>query len=138
VEAALVALLAVATIMVTLQLSLVAAQAYSASHVARTTARWLAVRMDTIDTAVQAQATAVANGLPGMSGGGLASVAVTPSCAALVSGKCPGRDTGDAITVSVTTSLVPVMFLPTTFGLPPLQFNLPTTMPAIAVTVLLE
>ena len=138
VEAALVALLSVAIVLVILQLSLVAAQAYSASHVARTTARWLAVRMDTIDSAVQAQATSVATGLPGMANGGLATVAVSPSCAALVSGKCPGRDTGGAITVSVTTSLVPVMFLPTTFGLPPLQFQLPTTMPAIAVTVLLE
>lgn len=138
VEAALVAALSVGIVLATLQLSLVAAQAYSASHVARTTARWLAVRMDALDSAVTAQATSVATGLPGMSNGGLASVTVTPACAALVSGKCPGRDTGDAITVTVTTSLTPVMFLPTTFGISPLVFRLPTSMPAIAVTVLLE
>jgi hypothetical protein len=138
VEASLTALLSVSMILVTLQLSLVAAQAYSASHVARTTARWLAVRVDTIDSAVRAQAATNATGLPGLSGGGMASVVVTPSCVALVSGKCPGRESGDAVTVTVTTSLAPVMFLPTTFGIPPLQFRLPASMPPIAFTVLLE
>jgi hypothetical protein len=31
-----------------------------------------------------------------------------------------------------------VMFLPTTYGISPLQFRLPGTMPPIAYTVLLE
>jgi hypothetical protein len=126
------------TILVTLQLSLVAAQAYSASHVARATARWLAVRMDTIDSAVQAQATTFATSLPGMSGGGLASVTVAPSCASLTSGVCAGREVGDQVTVTVNTSLAAVMFLPTSFGIAPFQFNLPTSMPPISYTVLLE
>src|SRR5690606_7631380 len=76
VEAALTAAISIVTILATLQLSLVAVQAYSASHVARSTARWLAVRMDTIDSDVAARATVIASDLPGMSGGGLASVTV--------------------------------------------------------------
>jgi hypothetical protein len=138
VEAALTVMLSISTILVVLQLSLVAAQAFSASYVARTTARWLAVRIDTIDSAVVTQATTSAAGLPGLSSGGMASVTVNPSCAALVSGKCPGRDSGDAVTVSVTTSLATVMFLPTSFGIAPMVFTLPSTMPPIAFTVLLE
>lgn len=137
-EAALTAGIAIMTILVTLQLSLVAAQAFSARYVAQSTARWLAVRMDTIDAAVVAQANVYAASLPGLSGGGLASVTVSPSCAALVSGKCPGRDTGGAVSVTVNTSLAPVMFLPTSFGIPPFAFTLPTSMPAITYTVLLE
>jgi len=133
-------MLSVTTILAVLQLSLVAAQAFSASHVARTTARWLAVRIDTIDSAVVTQATANAVGLPGLSGGGMASVTVNPSCAALTGtpGKCAGRSSGDAIRVTVTTSLAAVMFLPTSFGIAPMVFTLPSTMPPIAFTVLIE
>lgn len=138
VEAALTAAIAVMTILVTLQLSLVAAQAFSAAYVAQSTARWLAVRMDTIDSAVSAQAAVYAANLPGMSGGGLVSVTTNPACAALVSDKCAARDTGMAVTVTVTTSLAPVMFLPTSFGISPFVFNLPSSMPAISYTVLLE
>jgi hypothetical protein len=126
------------TILATLQLSLVAAQAFSAAHVARTTARWLAVRMDTIDSAVVTQATATAANLPGLTGGGMPSVTVSPACTALTAGRCAGRDQGDAITVTVNTSLTAVMFLPTTYGISPFIFRLPTSMPAISYTVLLE
>ena len=137
VEAALTAAISIMTILVTLQLSLVAAQAFSADHVARSTARWLAVRMDTIDSAVQAQAATTGSNLPGMTG---ATVTVSPSCAALTGtpGICSGRDTGQAITVTVTTSLASVMFLPTSFGVSPFIFRLPSSMPAVAYTVLLE
>jgi hypothetical protein len=144
VESALTAAIAVMTILTTLQLSLVAAQAFSAAHVARQTARWLAVRMDTTDSAVATQAATFAAELPGLSGGGMSSVTVNPSCAALTppppatGGICTGRDTGVAITVTVNTSLTPIMFLPTSFGISPFIFRLPTSMPATAYTVLLE
>jgi len=141
VEASLTAMISVMTLLATLQLSLVIAQAFSAMYVAQTTARWLAVRIDTIDTDVKNQAITYSTGLPGMSGGGLTTsdVTITASCTALDgTGKCASRDSGDAITVSVTTHLSAVMFLPTTLGVSPFQFRLPTTMPAIAYTVLLE
>jgi hypothetical protein len=126
------------TIFVTLQLSIVIAQQFGAAHGARSTSRWLAVRIDTKDEDVASQARSFATGLPGLSGPGIASVTVVPECPALVGGKCTGRESGQAVTVRVTTSLTSVMFLPTTFGIPPLQFRLPATMPAIAYTVLLE
>ncbi|HZO28537.1 MAG TPA: hypothetical protein VFH48_21395 [Chloroflexota bacterium] len=43
-----------------------------------------------------------------------------------------------AITVTVNTSLAAVMFLPTSFGIAPFTFTLPSSMPPIAYTVLLE
>lgn len=137
-EAALTSAIAIMTILTTLQLSLVAAQAFSAAHVARSTARWLAVRMDTTDAAVEAQANTIAANLPGMSGGGLASVTVSPSCTVLVSGICTGREMGNPITVTVNTSLTSVMFLPSSFGIAPFRFTLPTSMPPITYTVLME
>jgi hypothetical protein len=138
VEAALTSLLSVAVILVIMQMSLVAAQAYSAAHVARSTARWLAVRIDTIDSLVLAEATTRSANLPGLSGGGMSGVTVNPPCAALTAGKCAGRESGDAVRVTVNTSLTPIMFLPTSFGIAPLIFRLPASMPPIAFTVLLE
>jgi hypothetical protein len=140
-EAALTAMISIMTILATLQLSLVVAQAFSAMYVAQTTARWLAVRIDTIDTDVKNQAITYGTGLPGMGSGGLTTsgVTISPSCSALDgSGKCASRDSGDAVTVTVTTNLSAVMFLPTSFGTGNFIFQLPTTMPAIAYTVLLE
>ncbi|HZO28538.1 MAG TPA: hypothetical protein VFH48_21400 [Chloroflexota bacterium] len=69
-ESALTAAIAIMTILTVLQLSLVAAQAFSAAHVARSTARWLAVRMDTIDSDVVAQATTIGANMPGMAAAG--------------------------------------------------------------------
>jgi hypothetical protein len=140
-EAALTAMISVMTILVTLQLSMVIAQAFSAMYVAQTTARWLAVRIDTIDSTVKSQALTYASGLPGMNNNGLRSsdISITPSCTALDgTGKCASRNSGDAITVSVTANLSAVMFLPQTYGPPSFQFRLPTTMPTINYTVLLE
>jgi hypothetical protein len=137
IESAITAMLSVVTILVVLQLSLVIAQAMGTAHVARTTARWLAVRVDTIDSAVVAQANTFATNLPGVDGG-ITSVTVSPSCPSLTGGKCTTRTNGDAVTVTVTANLARVMFLPTTYGIAPLQFRLPATMPPIAYTVLLE
>ena len=138
VEAAITTLISVITIIVVIQLSMVVAQVIGASHVARETSRWLAVRVDTIDSAVATQAGLYANNLPGISNGGIASVTVSPSCATLTSGKCASRSSGDAVTVTVTANLSRVMFLPTSYGIAPLQFRLPATMPPVAYTVLLE
>jgi hypothetical protein len=138
VEAAITTMLSVVTIIVILQLSLVVAQVMGAAHVARQTSRWLAVRVDTIDSLVVAQANTFATNLPGVGAGGITSVTVNPSCVALTAGKCASRSSGDAVTVTLTANLAQVMFLPTTYGIAPLQFRLPATMPPIAYTVLLE
>jgi hypothetical protein len=138
VEASMTAMMMVMVLLVVVQFSLVIAQAFSAMYVAQSTARWLAVRIDTIDQDLTNRGESVGNSLPGLRGGGLVSTAATPNCPELVSGKCSGRNSGDPITVTVSTSLTPVMFLPTTFGVPPLQFRLPTSMPAISYTVMLE
>src|SRR5215218_8339021 len=84
-EAALTAMISIMTVLAVLQISLVIAQAFSAMYVAQTTARWLAVRIDTTDTIVKNQALVFASGLPGMGNGGLTTtgVSVTPSCTAL-------------------------------------------------------
>ena len=63
---------------------------------------------------------------------------MSPSCTALTAGKCASRSSGDAVTVTVVANLSRVMFLPTTYGIAPLQFRLPATMPPVAYTVLLE
>jgi hypothetical protein len=142
VESALTAAIAIMTILTVLQLSLVAAQSFSAAHVARSTARWLAVRMDTTDAQVLAQAQTVAADLPGMAGGGLNAVLVSPSCASLTGspGICSGRDTGTAVTVTVRTSVAAVLFLPSSFGVAPFTFTLPGSAQTLnfAYTVLLE
>jgi len=121
-----------------LQTSLIVVQQYGASQIARQTARWLAVRIDTTDSQVLTQARAFAVGLPGVDLSSSTAVTVNPSCTALSGGKCTGRSSGDAVTVTVTTPLAPVLFLPTTYGIAPFQVRFPTSLPAISYTVLLE
>jgi hypothetical protein len=138
VEFALTTTIVIAMLFATLQMSMIIVQQYGASQVARQTARWLAVRIDTIDSDVVAQARVYATDLPGLGLTGLTGIAVSPTCTALSGGKCVGRSSGDAITVTITTSLTPIMFLPTTYGISPFQIRFPTSLPAIAYTVLLE
>jgi hypothetical protein len=126
------------TILATLQLSLIVAQAISASHVARTTARFVALRVNETDTDVVAQASAIAANLPGMTDGGMSSVAITPPCAALVAGGCPGRDVGTTITVTVNTNVTTVMLLPIATAVTPLLPDLPPSVHSISYTVQLE
>jgi hypothetical protein len=124
--------------MATLQVSLIMVQRYGAAQVARETARWLAVRIDTTDASVLAQARVFATGLPGLDTTGMPSVTVSPSCPSLSGGQCTGRNQGDAVTVTVNTSLTPIMFLPTSYGIAPFRITFPASMPAISYTVLLE
>lgn len=138
VEFAFTSTIAIAMMLATLQVAMILVQRYGAAQVARETARWLSVRIDTTDATVVSQARTFATGLPGLDVNGMPSVTISPSCATLVSGQCPGRSQGDAVSVTVNTSLTPIMFLPTTYGLPPYQIRFPTSMPAITYTVLLE
>jgi hypothetical protein len=136
--AALTAAISVTTIVATLQLSLVAAQTLSTSHVARTTARWLAIRMDTADDDVVAQARSIAANLPGLAGGGLSSVAISPPCAALIAGRCPGRDSGTSVTVTIRADMAAVLFLPTSYSVSPFVLQLPIPMQLVSHTMVVE
>src|SRR6266536_3264152 len=127
-EFALITTLVVVMLFATLQVSLIVVQQYGASQVARQTARWLAVRIDTIDSAVVTQARTYATDLPGLTTTGMTGITVSPSCAALSGGKCTGRSSGDSITVTITTSLTPVMFLPTSYGVAPHRISFPTSL----------
>ena len=138
VEFALTTTIAIAMLLAGLQISLILVQRYGAAQVARETARWLAVRIDTTDAAVVTQARTFATGLPGLDTTGMPTVTVSPSCPSLTGGRCTGRVQGDAISVTVATSLTPIMFLPTTLGVSPYQISFPTSLPAITYTVLLE
>jgi hypothetical protein len=138
VEFALTSMVVVVMLFAVLQTSMIVVQQYGASQVGRQTARWLAVNMDTIDSAVVTQARTYATDLPFLGTTGMTGVTVSPSCTALSGGKCSGRSSGDAITVTITTSLTPVMFLPSSYGIAPYKINFPTSLPAIAYTVLLE
>ena len=138
VEFALTSIVVVVMLFALLQISLIVVQQYGASQVARQTARWLAVRMDTIDSDVVTQARSYATDLPGLGTTGMTGVTISPTCTSLSGGKCTGRASGDAVTVTVTTSLTPVLFLPSSYGVAPYKINFPTATPAIAYTVLLE
>src|ERR1700748_1140653 len=66
VEFALTSIVVVVMLFALLQISIIVVQQYGASQVARQTARWLAVRMDTIDSDVVTQARTYATDLPGL------------------------------------------------------------------------
>jgi hypothetical protein len=138
VEFALTTTIVVVMMFATLQVSMIVVQQYGVSQVARQTARWLAVRIDTTDAQVLTQARTYATDLPGLDLSSSTAVTVSPSCTSLSGGKCVGRSSGDAVTVAVTTPLTPVLFLPSTYGIAPYQIRFPTSLPAISYTVLLE
>ncbi|MCC6177351.1 MAG: hypothetical protein IT305_18785 [Chloroflexi bacterium] len=138
VEMALITPLAIGIVLVTLQTSLIVAQFWGAGHVSRATARWLAVRIDTTDSAVDTYARSLGAPLPGLSGTGITSVAVNPSCPSLSGGKCSARSPGDAVTVTVTAAPARVMFLPTSISVFSSTISLPTTLPPVSTTVVLE
>ncbi|MFN8523138.1 MAG: hypothetical protein U0821_08535 [Chloroflexota bacterium] len=121
-----------------LQISLIIAQYYSTMQVTRATARWLAVNMNTIDSAVTTKVGTLAADLPVGSGSWYTTLTVSPACASLTSGVCSGRNQGDAFYVEITPNPARVTFLPTTIGYQSWQFTLPTTMPAYRVTMLWE
>src|SRR3954462_8160813 len=78
VEFALTSIIVVVMLFAVLQISLIVVQQYGASQVARQTSRWLAVRMDTIDSAVVTQARTYATDLPGLDTTGLTGITVSP------------------------------------------------------------
>ncbi len=125
-------------VLIGVQFALIVTQYYSAMLAARQTARWLAVRPDTVDSAVIAQVNTVAASLPGLSDGGISSITINPGCPTLVSGRCPGRQSGNPVSISILPNLGRVMFLPTSFGLGDMRVSFMPTLPAYTVSIMLE
>lgn len=120
-----------------LQYSLFVVQYLSVQHVARDTARWAAIHPDSLDSTIEAHAEAI--NLPGAGPVGIASVAVNPSCTALVDGVCVSRPSGNPIIVTVTPNAAAVTFLPTSFNLGlGMAITLPTSFPAARAAVNVE
>jgi hypothetical protein len=151
VEAALTSMIVIFTIMFTLQMLLIAAQAFSAMYVAQTSARWLAVNIDATDTDLATRVGTVSAGLPGMGTGapgsttsGILQLTSSPACGSLTppppatGGKCALRNSGNPITVTVRTRLSIVTILPATLGFGSFVYRLPTSLPDISFTTMLE
>ena len=64
---------------------------------------------------------------------------VTPTCASLVSGHCPGRDTGKELTLIMRYDASSIIFLPTNLRLGPwLNVAIPTQLPPYDYYVMVE
>lgn len=138
VEYALIGIIMVVLSMVAMQYGLLAVQQFGAGHVARTTARWLAVNIDKTDSQTMTYARGIGDSLPGVGTTGMTAVATSPACGALTGGKCAGRETGDPITVTVTVNQSSMIFLPTTVSIGSLRVDFPTGSKTSRASVMLE
>ena len=107
-------------------------------QITRDTARGLAVRPDTIVSAVQTHATGLTASLPLVADGGLQSVQATPGCPTLTSGRCTDRASGSMVSVQITPNLTRVTLLPSSFGLGQFTIAIPTSLPAYRVSIMVE
>jgi hypothetical protein len=121
--------------MASIQLALVVTQYYSLMNVTRDTARWLAIRPDTVDSAVMTRAQA--NALT-LTPSRITSLAVNPSCTSLNGGLCANHTSGSIVTVTTTYDMSNLLFLPHQFQMGSLQVAVPTTLPPYAVSVMIE
>ena len=136
VEFALAAPIFLFVLLTGLQFALIVMQDYSVRQVARQTARWVAIHPDNTDASVTAYAKSIA--MPAMRTDAYANVKVTPSCTALVAGRCSGRDAGSMVSVEVTYSLDEALFLPLEFGFGEAKVGFPTKLPPRKVSVMVE
>jgi hypothetical protein len=77
-------------------------------------------------------------GAPGATTSGIQQLTSSPTCASLTSGKCALRNSGNPITVTITTRLSIVTILPTTLGFGSFVYRLPSSLPDISFTTMLE
>lgn len=119
-----------------LQISLLVVQYLSVQHVARDTARWLAIQPDNLDSAVVTHAQAI--NLPGAGAAGITSVTASPPCTVLVGGVCTGRPSGQPVTVTVVPNPASVTFVPTTFRIGTITWNVPVSLPAVSISMNVE
>jgi hypothetical protein len=140
VEFALTTMIAITMLFAILQLALIVVQRYGTSQVARQSARWLAVNIDATDAQLLTQARTYATDLPGVDLAATTSVTASPGCVSLTGTppSCAARDSGNAVSVTVTVPIAKAMFLPTQYGIAPFQINFQSTNTSITYTVLLE
>jgi hypothetical protein len=104
-------------------------------NVTRDAARWVAVHPHVIDPST---VTTVKNRLPaGLTGANL-TIAFTPACASLSSGKCTGRDPGVQISATSTYTITSHLFLPTTLGWGSWTITIPQTLPTYTIYMQVE
>lgn len=104
-------------------------------NVTRDAARWVAVHPHVIDTST---VTTVKSRLPsGITGANL-TIAFTPACSSLTSGKCTGRDPGTQIRATSTYTITPHLFLPTTLGWGSWVVAIPQTLPSYSIFMQVE
>lgn len=120
---------------VTIQLSLMAVQSYSVVQVTRESARWLATRPDTTDTAVRDHIRANALSLDPNR---FYTLDPLPACPSLSGGRCPGRSPGSVITLVIHYDARNLIFLPTTYGYSGVSVTLPSDLPPYRVSVMVE
>ncbi|MFN0072947.1 MAG: TadE/TadG family type IV pilus assembly protein [Chloroflexota bacterium] len=121
-----------------IQLALIVIQYYSTMHITRETTRWLSINPDTFDSAVVTKANSLRPNLPGVNNAAFTTVAVSPSCTALVNNHCPSRDPGASLSVTITANVSSVLIFPSTFNVFNWSFSFPTSLPAYRVTAMVE
>jgi Flp pilus assembly pilin Flp len=102
-------------ILVSMQIAYIGLVRYGVKFVARDVARFLVVHPNTIDSAVLSRAQG--DLLVGMDSSHLVSVTASPACPSLVTGVCPGRESGKVVTVSIVFDTTADYFVPNNFAL---------------------
>lgn len=101
----------------------------------RDVARWTSVHPNTTDAAMIA---GVNSRLPTNLTPARLTIAVSPACASLTSGKCPARTPGAQLTITLTYDMTDILFLPATVGFGAFQVNVPRTLPPYSMFVQVE
>lgn len=124
-------------LLVAVQLALIIMQYYSLMSVTGDTARWLAIRPDSTDAEVSAHATANRMTLDSSK---FLSVVPSPACVTRDpgTGHCESRRAGDIISVEIIYDVSGLLFLPSEYGFGPMTVQIPRTLPAYRVAVMIE
>ncbi len=104
-------------------------------QVTRDATRWIAVHPHAIDSSTEATIRAR---LPAGVSSGALTLAFSPTCTALSSGKCAARTSGSQISVTSTYSITSHLFLPSSLGWGTLTVAIPTTLPAYTIFMQVE
>lgn len=98
-------------------------------------ARWVVVHPHTTDSQVL---TAVGSRLPPNLVGANTAISMTPSCGALVNGKCPGRDPYTRMTFRLDYNAASIILLPTRYGCCGFVVDIPTALPSYSLHLMVE
>jgi Flp pilus assembly protein TadG len=112
-----------------LQVALIFFAYLSVLNASRDVGRWLAVHPHTVDATTIAT---IRSRLPsGLDSADLA-ITISPTCTALVTGKCPNRPVGARLAVTMTYDVADHVILPV------FPIELPTTLPAYTLHMAVE